>query len=84
MLIQTTRDAHAKKKRKSDSAAANLPFEENDVGQRCDGVVKRKAEGSGNAMRTGGRACASTGTGRVNTERHAVFVRKTIPLRSRR
>jgi hypothetical protein len=29
--------------------AANLPFEETDVAQRCDGVVKRKrkAEGSG-------------------------------------
>ncbi len=37
-------------KRKSDFAAANFPFMEIGLSQRCDGVVKKKrAEGSGNA-----------------------------------
>jgi hypothetical protein len=42
LLIQA-HVAHAKGE-KSDFGAANLPFEEIEVAQRCDGVVKEKKE----------------------------------------
>jgi len=88
LLIQT-HVAQAKGEN-SDFGAANLPFEEIEVAQRCDGVVKRKrkAEGSGNAIRMGGRARAGTEQDAslaapccVRSEDHDST--QNIPLRSR-
>jgi hypothetical protein len=84
LLIQ----AHVPLKRRAKSptffffffTAANLPFEETQVAQRCEGVVKeekRKAEGSGECRMGRTSACVQA-LKRTPRQRHAVFVRKIM------